>query len=72
MLPVLVLYYSRSYASVYDTKENAHMLYWTSVDHVQTYRPEARTQGKHENDFSTKWPVFCKMISVQNGQCSAK
>ena len=37
---VLVLYYLRSYASVYDIKENAYMLYWKSVDHVQSYRPD--------------------------------
>ena len=46
MFPMLVLYYSRSYASVYDIKENAHMLYWQSVDHVQTHRSEALTQKK--------------------------
>ena len=50
MYPMLVLYYSRSYASVYDTKENAYMLYRKSVDHVQTNRSEARTQGKDKND----------------------
>ena len=34
MFPMLVLHYSRSYASVYDIKENAHMRHWKSVDHV--------------------------------------
>ena len=43
MLPMLVFHYSRSYASHHDIKENAYM---TSVDHVQTQRSEARTQGK--------------------------
>ena len=51
MLSILVLYYSRSYASVYDIKENAHMLYWKSMDHVQTHWSEAHTQGKDKNDF---------------------
>ena len=50
MLLMLVLYYSRSYASVYDIKENAHMLCWKSVDHVQTHRSVVRTQGKDKND----------------------
>ena len=50
MLPMLVLYYSRSYASVYDIKENAHMFYWKSVYHVQTHRSETRTQAKEKND----------------------
>ena len=36
----------RSYSSVYDIKENAHLLYWKSVDHVQIHWSEARTQGK--------------------------
>ena len=51
MLSILVLYYSRSYASVYDIKENAHMLYWKSVDPVQTHRSEARTQRKDKMIF---------------------
>ena len=50
MFPMLVLYLSRSYASVYDFKENAHMLYWLSVDHGLTHRSEARPQGKDKND----------------------
>ena len=51
MFPVLVLYHSRSYASVYGIRENAHMLYWKSVDHVCTDTPsEARIQGKDKND----------------------
>ena len=50
MLPMLVLYCLRSYASVYDIKENAIMLYWKSVEHVQTQRSEAHTQGKDKND----------------------
>ena len=48
MLPMLMLYYLRSYTSVSDIKENAHMLYWKSVDHVQTHRSEARTQGQNK------------------------
>ena len=51
MYPMLVLYYSRSYASVYDIKENAHMLYWKSVALVLTQWSEARTQGKDEMIF---------------------
>ena len=31
-------------------KENAHMLYWKSVDHVQTHRSEARTQRRGKSD----------------------
>ena len=50
MLPILVLYYSRSYAPVYDIKENAHMLYWKTVDHAQTHRSEARPQRKGKTD----------------------
>ena len=50
MFPMLVLYYSRSYASVYDIKENAHMLYWKSVNHQQTRRYEAQTIVKDKNN----------------------
>ena len=47
MLSMLVFYYSRTYASVYGTKENAHALLevcgsWAK----QTHRSEASTQGK--------------------------
>ena len=50
MFPMLVLYYWRSYGSVCDIKENAYMLYWKSVDHVQTHGSEACTQGKDKKD----------------------
>ena len=50
MLPMLLLYYWRSCASVYDIKENADMLYWKPVNHVQSKQSEARTQGKDKNN----------------------
>ena len=47
MFPMLV-FYSRLYASVCDIKENAHMLYWKSVDHDRPtglkYAIKARTK----------------------------
>ena len=50
MLPMLLLYYWRSCASVYDIKENADMLYWKPVNHEQSKRSEAPTQGKDKNN----------------------
>ena len=47
---MLVLYYSKLYTSVYDIRENPPLLYWKSVDHVQTRRSAARTEGKDKND----------------------
>ena len=37
MFPMLVLCYSRSYASVYDIKDNAHIVYLKSLDHIQSH-----------------------------------
>ena len=48
MLPMLLLNYGWSSTSVYDIKENAHMLYLKSVDHVQTHWSEACAQGKNK------------------------
>ena len=68
MLSMLVYCYSRSYTSVYDIKENAHMLYWKSVDHVQTHRSEARTQRKDDNDrlkhTFAEYRPFCTEINA--------
>ena len=50
MLPMLVFDYLRSYASLYDIKENAHMLYYKYVDHIQIHQSGESTQEKDKND----------------------
>ena len=50
---------------MYDIKENAHMLYWKSVFHVQSNRSKARIQGKDKNNFGYYMPVYNEYIAFE-------